>query len=228
MPDTKLIVIDGLPGSGKTTAAEWLTRQLQQRGVAVQFLPESDTAHPLWWYDYWDGMEYHPPDFDNIPIETFIETSLVKWKDFAASLKESNRRYVAESIFFQNAVGTFLMGGAAPVRLSEYAREVQRIARDLDPILIYFRQGDAAGALRKICAIRGRDFEHELLANMERFPYLKRGDLKGLDGVTALWRDIQALTDKLFDEYAIRKLALETSKGDWMYYRQQTLEFLGL
>ncbi|HNB37308.1 MAG TPA: hypothetical protein PK414_13870 [Anaerolineales bacterium] len=226
--DTKLIVIDGLPGSGKSTTAQWLILQLQQQGIHAKWLQEDDTFHPLWWYEYWDGTDYQPPDFDNIQIETFIETSLVKWKNFVTQVDASDQRTIAESVFFQNAVAMFLMGGAKPASLAEYAHEVQRITRELNPILIYFYQIDESIALQKICSLRGRDFEDELLHNMENFPYLRQRNLKGLDGVTVLWKETRKLTDKLFDEYTISKLAIENSLGNWPHYYRQIIDFLGL
>ena len=227
---TQLIVLDGLPGSGKTTTAEWLNQELKERGIKTWYLPEYDTAHPLWWYDYWDGTDYHTPDFDHIPIESCISNSLSRWRDFSSSLLQTTDRIlvIAESVFFMNAVGMLLMGGADPARLLRYAREVRQIVRDLDPILIYFRQNDASTALHRICALRGLEFEQELLANMERFPYLKHRKLTGLKGVTVLWQDIQQLTDVLYLEYDFRKLALETSEGKWAEYRQHILQFLGI
>ena len=226
MIETKLIVLDGLPGSGKTTIAEWLTSQLQQQGTKIWYLPEYDTTHPLWWYSYWNGKEYLTPDFDNIPIETFLETSLSKWRGFVDSVQAADQQVIVESVFFQDAVAMFLMGGAAPVQLIEYAREVQRITHTLNPVLIYFRQNNVPYALQKICSIRGKEFEDELVSNMESFPYLKQRNLKRLEGVTALWQNIHELTDSIFDEYKIRKLALETSEENWLAYRQKILDFL--
>ena len=228
MIDTKLIVIDGLSGSGKTTTAEWLTSRLEQQGTKIWYLPEYDTAHPLWWYRYWDGSAYLTPDFDNSPIETFLETSLSKWRGFVDSMHTSNQIVLAESVFFQDAVAMFLMGGAAPIRLMEYAREVQQIAQALDPVLIYFRQNDVRGALRRICSIRGPEFENDLVANMESFPYLKLRNLKGLDGIAVLWQNVHEVTDSIFDEYKIRKLAIDVSKGNWLDYHQRILDFLDL
>jgi len=228
MIDTKLIVIDGLSGSGKTTTAEWLTQQIQQQGIKIRYFSEYDTAHPLWWYEYWDGNDYVTLDYENMPIETFIATSLTKWETFTLALDGSDQPVFAESVFFQDAVAMFLMGDAAPARLKEYARDIQRIIHGLNPVLIYFRQNNPSHALQRICAVRGREFENELVENMESFPFLKRQNLKGLAGVAALWQDVHELTDFIFDEYKIRKLAIETSAGNWPDYRQQILRFLSL
>ena len=225
MIDTRLIVLDGLPGSGKTTTAEWLTSQLQQQNIDIWYLLENDTTHPLWWYRYWDGNDYLTPDFDNIPIETFLEASLSRWRGFVDS---SNQSVLTESVFFQDAVAMFLMGGATPTRLMEYARKVQQIAQALNPVLIYFRQSEVSSALQRICAIRGKEFEDELVMNMENFPYLKQRNLKGLDGVATLWQNIHELTDVIFDEYKIRKLAINASEGNWTDYRQKILSFFEL
>jgi hypothetical protein len=225
MIDTKLIVFDGLPGSGKTTTAEWLTTQIQQQGIKTWHLVESDTAHPLWWYRFWDGKDYLTPDFENISIETFLDTSLSKWRGFVDS---THQLVLTESVFFQDAVAMFLMGGATPDRLMEYARDIQRIAQSLNPVLIYFRQNDVSTALQRICIIRGKGFEDELVTNMESFPYLKQRNLKGLNGVATLWQDIQKITDAIFEEYNIRKLAIDASDGNWAEYRQRILNFLEL
>lgn len=224
--DSRLIVIDGLPGSGKSTTAEWLTHQLHQNGVDAYWLKETHTSHPLWWYDFWNGIDYLVPDFDNIPIELFIETSIKKWMDFAALAKTSDKLYVAESVFFQNAVAMFFMGGAPSALLMEYAREVQKITSGLNPTLIYFYQNDIAGALRRICNLRGKEFEEELFSNMERCPCLKQRGLRGFEGVTTLWQEIRKLTDVLFDEYAFPKLGIENSEGNWSSYYQHIFALL--
>lgn len=226
--DSRLIVLDGLPGSGKTTTGRWLTVQLQQHGLNPRWLPEADIAHPLWWYQHWNGTAYEPPDFQNTPTEVFIEASIRKWKDFVGQAQTSVQLHVAESVFFQNAVAMFLMGGARSTTLVEYAQEVQAITQSLNPILIYVRQNDVVDALEKICTLRGPAFEQELIRNMEQFPYRNQRKLKGLGGVAALWSEINEITDALFESYTIRKLAIETSGRNWQAYQQQILDFLDL
>jgi len=226
--DSHLIVLDGLPGSGKTTTGQWLTSQLREHGRIARWLPETEISHPLWWYEHWNGKEYQPPDFEKATVEEFIQTSLKKWKDFATLTNATKQQVIAESVFFQNAVAMFLMGSAGPQMLIEYAREVQNLTRPLEPVLIYFRLNDPAAALRRICTLRGPRFEGELIHNMERFPYLKQRNLHGLAGVATLWHHIGTITDLLFDEYTSHKLVIETFQGDWHGYRRQILEFLGV
>jgi hypothetical protein len=225
---SRLIVLDGLPGSGKTTTGKWLTSWLQQHGANARWLPENEISHPLWWYDHWNGREYQTPDFEKTSVETFMQTSLGKWRDFVTQKNATMQLSIAESVFFQNAVTMFLMGDAKPAKLIEYAQDVQGLVQPLQPILIYFCQADPAAAFSRICALRGQGFETELIRNMEQFPYLKQRNLHGRDGVARLWREIGMITDRLFNESDLHKLLIETSQGNWQGYRQQILEFLGL
>jgi nucleoside-triphosphatase THEP1 len=41
----KMIFVDGLPGSGKSTTAEFVVRELEQRGISCRLLRERETDH---------------------------------------------------------------------------------------------------------------------------------------------------------------------------------------
>src|SRR6266849_3998050 len=44
---TRLIFVDGLPGSGKSTMAEYVAGELEQRGIPCRLLREREPDHPL-------------------------------------------------------------------------------------------------------------------------------------------------------------------------------------
>jgi hypothetical protein len=225
---TQLIIADGLSGSGKSTFCQWLDLQLRANKQQAHWIFEADVPHPLHWWNYWDGNTYRAPDFDQSTPAQFITTSVAKWKDFAAAIRASDTVYIVESSFFLLGIGMLLQADATPEELIEYGRQVQAIVQDLDPFLIYFRQRDVAVHVRKICDIRGKELEDDLTTNMERTPYFRRRDLRGIEGIVRLWSETQQITDALVPEYSIRKLTLETSGGDWEAYRQQVRSALSL
>ena len=226
--NTRLILADGLSGSGKSTFCQWLELQLRSNKIKARWIFEADVPHPLHWWNYWDGSTYRAPDFDESTPARFIGTSIVKWKDFATTVRASDTVYVVESALFLLGLGMLLQADAHPDALIEYGRQVHTIIQDLDPFLIYFRQQDVAAHVRKICDIRGKDFEAELTANMERTPYFRRRNLRGFEGLVRLWNDTQYITDALIPEYSISTLMLETGGGDWETYRQQARDALSL
>jgi hypothetical protein len=225
---TRLILADGLSGSGKSTFCQWLELQLQANGHRARWIFEADVPHPLHWWNHWDGTSYRAPAFDQSTPLAFITASIAKWNDFAAMIRTSDTIYVVESALFLLGLGMLLQADAQPAELIEYGRQVHAIIQDLDPCLIYFRQTDVAAHVRKICDIRGKDFEAELTANMERTPYFRRRGLRGFAGLVRLWSEAQQITDTLVSEYTIRTLVLEASRGDWEDYRQQTRNLLSL
>jgi hypothetical protein len=225
---TNLIVADGLSGAGKSTACQWLELQLRWNSINARWLFEADVPHPLHWWEYWDGAAYRAPDFEHCTPAQFIEGSLAKWNAFATAINGADQVWVVESALFLLGIGMLLQADAQPAQLIAYGHRVHEIIQSLNPILLYFRQNDVAAHVRRICTIRGTELEHELIANMLRTSYFKRRRLTGLDGVAQLWSETQQITDALFPRYTIRKLALETSDGNWEAYRRQIMEVVAL
>jgi thymidylate kinase len=51
MIDTKLILVDGIPGAGKSTTAQFIARQLEKNGIKTKIYNETDNNHPLGRFD---------------------------------------------------------------------------------------------------------------------------------------------------------------------------------
>ena len=47
MLGTRMIFVDGLPGSGKSATAEYVASELERRGIPCRLLRERQTGHPL-------------------------------------------------------------------------------------------------------------------------------------------------------------------------------------
>ena len=68
---TNLIIVEGLPGSGKSTAAAMIAEKLKQQGRRVICVDEDAAEHPA------DFSDYDFPDF-----ETERTMILEKWRSF--------------------------------------------------------------------------------------------------------------------------------------------------
>lgn len=56
--NTQLIIIEGLPGSGKSTVAQLVSEILADKGVEAQMFQEGNLEHPA---DY-DGVSFYKQD----------------------------------------------------------------------------------------------------------------------------------------------------------------------
>ncbi|KPL60699.1 hypothetical protein [Rossellomorea vietnamensis] len=67
--NTNLIIIEGIPGSGKSTTANFIKEHLENEGVKVKLFQEGDTSHPA---DYESTACLNEGQFNNL-LEQFPE-----------------------------------------------------------------------------------------------------------------------------------------------------------
>jgi hypothetical protein len=102
--------------------------------------------------------------------------------------------------------------------MAAYCQEIVTVIKPLRPLLIYLRQDNVDGAIRAITTQRGEAWLHYQVNWKLESPYARRRGLAGLDGLIALYRDYRALTDQLYSDADIPKIAIETSRQEWATY----------
>lgn len=220
--DTKLILIDGLTGAGKSTTAQRLWLHLQRCGHAAEWFSEEDTAHPLW----------HPGErFESGALDrSFLDDTMVaRWRRFVAERAATGAVAVLESAL---TMAAFLPAMHVPMQaITEHLRTVERLTARLKPVLIYLRQRDATQSLKSVCEGRGSDefdYASRLIERAGRTPYGQADGVKDFSGLVRFydrWRDA---IERLFARTSIYKLAIEVSSGDWRFCERQLTEFVGL
>jgi thymidylate kinase len=97
MLDTRLIIVEGVMGSGKSTLSKTIARRLRHEHYQSKYVPESFRAHPTsvtrtltHWQKIW--IEHTP--------ETFIAQSQHNWQAFVAGARPSRTVYVFDEQFF--------------------------------------------------------------------------------------------------------------------------------
>jgi len=170
---SKIIFVDGLPGSGKSTTAESIAGALEQRGIPCRLLREREKDHPLN-----VGGDLHPSGsttgvgmFRAYTVGSFVEESLMRWDAFVAEAGDSERVNVLDSYPFQNSVRVLSQMDADPVTLSAYQSAVEAKAAGLGPVLIYLDPGDAERAVRAIAEQRGPAWTDYVIAVVTNCPY---------------------------------------------------------
>ena len=227
---TKIIFVDGLPGSGKSTTADYVACELELRGISCRLLRERELDHPLN-----VGRELHPSGrttgariFATYTVESFVEESLVRWNAFVAEAKDSELVNVLDSYPFQNSVRVLSQMDADPVILSAYQSRVEEKAAELGPVLIYHDPGDAERSVRATAQQRGPAWTDYMIAVVTECPYATARGLHGLDGAVAIMRDYKHLLDKSVARFPFPKLVLSDCSRRWQDCHARILEFLDL
>ncbi len=149
MKDTRLIIVEVIMGSGKSTTASFIVRQLRKDGVEAKYQMEAEYPHPV------KVMAELPRPLEpwlDLSVDEYIERILGKWRAYVEGARESETVLVLDGQLFHGDMTNLFMMDAPPSRLVRYLREVVDIARCLNPLLIYLYQADVAEAVQKIMA----------------------------------------------------------------------------
>ena len=222
---TKLIFVEGVIGSGKSTTANFIARQLQRNGVPARYIFEGGHWHPTRLMA--DLPHPFEPWLDVTPGE-YRARSLDKWRAFVARTRQAKTIAVFDGQLFHGNMTDLLLMDSAGDELSAYVHETVAITKELNPLLIYLYQVDLEQALRRVFAARGHEWERYQVNWKLRSPYAERRGLTGLDGLITFYREYRATTDELGSSLAIDTLSIENSAGEWPRYRKQILAFLSL
>jgi hypothetical protein len=228
MRETKLILVEGLPGSGKSTTAHALARHLTRLGVPIRWWYEEEVGHPVYVFQNLDSLRQVVDDLNQGRYGAVVAAALDQWRRFAAMLAASGEVGLIDSCLFGYLTWTLFPHDRPEAEILAYVAEVERIVAPLNPCLIYFRQEDVARSLRRLVDRRGGSTETLFIQKGTQSTYGRHHRLEGFDGMVAYWTAYRQVTDTAFARSALWKVAIDTTLGDWPAYRQQVLAFLDL
>jgi hypothetical protein len=221
-----VILVEGLPGSGKSTTGQRLQRQL---GASATWLSEMGPDHPVYLFHDRASLNALLADLAAGRHEEVIERALAKWAAFADATRSAGQRQVLDSCLFGYLTWTLHPHfDVAPAVVHAYVDRVVELLRPLAPRLLYLHQRDVGAALRRIRPARGGRMLEGYEQRAVESPFGKRRGLAGFEGLVAYWRAWRELADAAFERVPIAKLAVDTTDGDWTAYDRAIGAFLGL
>lgn len=212
MIETRLVHVDGIPGSGKSTTAQWIALELQKRNIAADWFMDEHRGNPV---TAWDA-----PDTD-----LFITRTLDNWKQFSRLVQSTNTVFVLEGTLLHILIG-LLSEDLDRTRIHACFQAVGDVIRPLDPVLIHLYQADVASALHTIYAERGTEWAQYMLDSHNQSRYATARRTSGFDSLVSFYREYTELLNLFYQELGFRTLMIENSGRDWLAYQAQILEFL--
>ena len=223
MIKTKLILVDGITGSGKSTTAHFIARQMEKNGIKVKWFYEVEKDHPV--LEIFKNDDESDHDHSKRVFQEYPK----KWIDFVDKIKDDEYVYIIESYLFQDVLMfPHFMADMDRSLLKEYSHKILEIARCLDPVLIHFYQKDVDRSLRLNWERRGEEWTNDFIIRDHKTLFCKNRNIKGKDCAIRLWQEFSDFTVELFAEYDFRKIEFENSSHDWTIYRKKILDFLDL
>ena len=225
-PNRRLVIFEGIMGSGKSTSTRWLGQQLMERRIPSRIQMERVYPHPLRATDA--AGDWFKPWLDMTPQELALRR-VDLWSSFTAEALASPEVHVIDGQLFHGDVTNLFLMNMAPDEILRHTLAIEQVIRPLDPLIVYFHQDDIDQAIRRTAAERGEELGVRYQVDWKlKYPYATERQLEGLDGLSRLYVDYRALTDSLFARLTLDKLAIENTARDWPAYYMQIDSALGL
>ena len=215
MIDTKLIMLEGLPSTGKSTNADFIRMQLERNGKKVIWIHEVASPHPVFLF-------FEPCSSLNEYEEAVIE----KWEHFAETASHNKDTvYILDSSIFQSQVFTFLWDNASYERLEKFVNILFGIVKYLNPTLIYLYRENSEDTIDYLEKNRGTQGLINIYERDKTRPYYQNKP-KGANGFKQFLRDYAKSAELLFNSLDCKKISIEITELDWTNYENKMLSFL--
>ena len=219
----KLVLVEGLPGSGKSTTSHLLCLHCERHGRPARWYYEHETPHPIFEYaEIQDVLD------QGCLRDGLFDTALASWRRLAVDLARGDCSLILESSFFQTAIHAMLLLNWDEARITSYVLEVERAIAPLSPWLIVLRQDDVAAALRETTARRGAWFLEFIEGRIRRSRYGRAWGLGHEEGVVRYLETYRDLTDRLVRVLGVPKLVLDVERDRRETFVARIADALGL
>jgi hypothetical protein len=174
----QILFIDGLPGSGKSTAAEAVGGSVSNSRVFVETAPN----HPLL-VGTLDQMGAAFADIHEIhSADSFAAAALGRLESFLENVGD-DVLYVFESHPIQSTVRVLFQLDAPRTTISQFWSDLQDRLAFVQPRLIYFQEDTPLQAMKDIARKRGPAWESYLIEALKQSRWMHARALSSAEGV---------------------------------------------
>ena len=208
----KTILIEGIPGTGKTVLSGAVGEWLEARGETVRYLTEQVQDQELF-TDYWDRFD--------LPAKRMAKEFLSRWRKVLKARGREIPSYVFDNALFNQA--HYLMA----IELDDASIDAfySQACSELLPYgpVIVSLEGDATVIARRIMEERADAWTPRVIELFASSPYQRRRERVGPDGMLEFMKDSAALRLRLLDLGLLPAIRCDVTAGDW---EAQTAEVL--
>ena len=202
----RVIFLEGLPGTGKTTTAQAIHRWYADRDLAASWWLEETPDHPA-----------TPKDLRRTASTSgFAERCLAHWAHFARENQHGSGRLVLEGSAFQSTIRFMLEYGLPREEILGYVREFETLCTPLAPWFVYLEPAEGRAFLSEfVYRIRGPAWVNKVSAYLASTPCARERGWSGPAGMLEFWLLYQELCEEALSLLRQPVLRLTIGPGRW-------------
>jgi hypothetical protein len=212
MLTTKLILVEGFPGAGKSTTTRHIGSALQQLGIACRWYLEEDDPHPIACLDF--------------EIKGLPEKMIPLWSSFVDHAMQESIVTIIESRLWQNTALFMFMSNWEAEDILQFSQQIGQALAPLSPLLVYLDQEDTEAALNRLYTLRGENWIQGALDSTTSYSWFQSRGLKNFAGWVQFFEEWQRVVERLFADWPYPKLKIRNPHDDWEKAYQQIDDFL--
>ena len=215
---TKLILVEGVPFTGKSTLSEYAALQIGLNGHAAEWVPEGVMLE-----------KYFPHVLAVLDqTQSLSEESLwADWSTFVQTVKSAPATFVVDSAISYAAVYPLLAEDRPHATILAKVTRIAELCAPLHPRVIHL-MGDAERIARASIVERGDKWQKHLVGQSDATPYQKARGRSGVEGAIAFLHETQELMHVVLEAGGWQTLTLDVTSADWGSNRRAMLSFLGI
>ena len=199
----QILFIDGLPGSGKSTAAKAVGDRLPDCRVFAESAPN----HPLL-VGTPDAMGAAFANIQEVhSADSFANAALERLETFF-KVARCDVLYVFESHPIQSTARVLFQLDAPQTAILQFWSDLQDRLAFAQPRLILFEEDDPLRAFETINRERGANWMQYVLEAFEHYPWMQARDLTGFQGINQMILAYADLLNRLADQWRFPMLKL--------------------
>ena len=209
---SKLILIEGLPGAGKSSTTMHLGKQLLQQGISCEWFQEQDEENPI--------------DCTEFKLKELSKKLVPLWQVFLQSTIDNQTVTIIESRLWQNTSLFMYMAEFPIAEIVELQDRVNHALAPASPILIYLYQADVKEALERLSELRDDGWISWALEMTSKYSWFQSRGKDDFSGWLEFFEEWLIVVEELYSRWPYKKMRVSNPHDNWTLAYSEIEEFL--